>query len=56
MGKNSTVNFPPDRISLAFVENPTPVREVLIDEFEEDFLITLNPFGVQDPVKSSKEF
>ena len=29
---------------------------MLIDEFEEDFRISLNPFGVQDPVKTLEKF
>ena len=53
--KNTRVNLAARRVSLDLVQDSSKVREVLIDEFGDDFLISLHPFGVQDIVKSFEE-
>ena len=40
---------------MTLVEDSSPIGEVIIDEFCEDFLISFAPFSVQDSVKSPKE-
>ena len=53
--KNPRINFTTHSVSLALIEDTSPVWEVFVDEFDKDFVVVLNSFGVEDVLESFEE-